>query len=245
MYLADDYIANPTHNLEVASVGVGATGSFILPELASISNMLQMLDRKPLDIVVFDPDKIEPHNVNKQKYHDADIGDYKAEILTSRVNRAYGMGIKSENRYFDAVDVKDSFNIIVSCVDDVRTREYIDQAIKRLEDNYNHNNSHRTYSEIYHWIDCGNSKDYGQIILSAHHERKLPTIIDVHPDIEEDKNEPSCSLRESLNQQSFIVNKMTGILAIEMLSSLLFDFNILHSQVYFNLNPLTIKTNSL
>ena len=249
MYLVNDYIANPTHNIDIALVGVGGTGSFVLPELALLSKTLEQLGRKPLNVHVFDHDKVETHNVGRQKFFDADVGLYKAEVLTQRVNRAMGTNFHFYNKKFDSY-AKGTFNIVITCVDKLAIRKKINKHLKTQI-------GRPTYHGTYYWIDAGNSRDYGQVILgsyirnpkstarSPHIIPDLPNIIALHPDIKEDKNEPSCSMRASLNQQSFMINKLTGVYVMEMLSSLLLDFNILQSQVYFSLNPINVKTNKL
>ena len=53
---------------------------------------------------------------------------------------------------------------------------------------------------------------------------------------------PSCSTREALFKQSFMINKFIGSFAIQILSSIFIDYQIPYSQLYFNMNPLKIKT---
>jgi len=245
MLCTSDYIVNPVHRITVVLVGVGGTGSFVLPELVSLSNTLKILDRKELKIIVYDDDIVEEHNVGRQKFFPSDIGKSKAETLVNRVNRAYGTDVEFRNETFSGEDLeRDKYNIVISCVDNVRTRKIIDKAIKKNGKKGNYHGQQRTH----YWIDCGNSRDYGQIILSAYGKETkmiLPSIIDLHPNMEDKVNEPSCSLRASLREQSFMINKLTGVYALEMLSSLLLDFNILQSQIYFSLNPINVKTNKI
>jgi len=222
-------------------IGVGGTGSFLLTELVSLSQTLVALGRKPLKITVYDDDKVEAHNVFKQKFFESDIGEYKAEVLVNRINRAYGSDVEFFVEKLYSID--DNTNIIISSVDNVNSRKAIDKSIKQ---NIGKN---RNYDKLYYWIDCGNSKDFGQIILSSYIEDKrkdrLPSLIDLNPYIKEDVTAPSCSMRAALLQQSFMINKFTGVLAIQMLASMLLEFNISYSQVYFNLNKMNIKTNKI
>lgn len=246
MYLPNDYLLDPTHRLKVAVVGCGGTGSFVAVELAGISDMLKMLDRKPLNIHLFDNDIVQSHNCNKQKFFMSDVGLYKTEVLAQRINRAYQTDVSAHNRVFTAVDVKDGdYNIIISCVDNVPTRHQINDALLAKEYRMGVQAS-GNFRSSHLWIDTGNSRDYGQVIMATYYgSHKLPSIIELNPELKDDHNEPSCSVRASLHQQSYNVNKVTGILAIEMLTQILFDFQIGYSQAYFNMNPLTVKTNSV
>jgi len=237
MLYTDDYILNPTHRITVALVGVGGTGSFVLPELVSLSKTLEMLERKPLKIDVYDDDIVEEHNCGRQKYFLSDLGEPKAKVITNRVNRAFGADVQYYNTKLDKTILRNNkYNIIISCVDSLESR-------RNIAEHFNTLGSYPNYNKLYYWIDCGNSKDYGQIILSS--PKKLPHIFELHPDITEDKNEPSCSLRASLNQQSFMINKLTGVYALELLSSILLEFQISQSEIYFSLNPINVKTNTL
>lgn len=244
MLYTDDYILNPTHRIKVALVGVGGTGSFILPELVMLSKTLEMLDRKPLEIHVYDDDVVEPHNCGRQKFFEADIGQYKSKVLCNRVNRA----MSADCEYFiERIDedklLTNKYNIVISCVDSLKSRRIIASYFNQMVQIKQRTNR---FSRFYYWLDCGNSKDFGQIILASPIDKNpLPHIFELHPNIKEKKNEPSCSLRASLNEQSFMINKLTGVYCLQILSTALLDFQIPQSEVYFSLNPINVKTNSL
>jgi len=101
MYSTNDWILNPTHRIKVALIGVGGTGSFVLPELVALSKTLKQLDRDELEIHVFDNDIIELHNCGRQKFFESDIGKFKAETLVNRVNRAYSSDVEFYNIKFN------------------------------------------------------------------------------------------------------------------------------------------------
>ena len=244
MYYLNNWIADPTHPIKVLLVGVGGTGSHLAVELINLSFILEELDRYPLDITLADGDKVESHNVGRQKFYPCDIGLNKAEVMTTRINRSFNCGMN----YYDKMITKkyleeNKFNIIISAVDNVRTRRIINNHCKK-------NNNWNNYVRVHYWIDCGNSEKSGQIIMGAYGEvgKKngyLPSIIDLHPKIKDKNNEPSCSMRASILKQGFMINKWTAIMAMEMLSSLLLDFAIDYNQVYFNLEEMNIKTNKI
>ena len=240
MLYTHKYLLNPTHRINVVLVGVGGTGSFVLPELVALSKSLEMLDRKPFKIHVFDDDVIEEHNVGRQKFFPTDIGKHKAEVLTNRVNRAFSTDVEFYNRKVLVSDMVGA-NIVITCVDNVSTR-------KKLSKNLRNKSCGNSYQQTYYWIDCGNSRDYGQIIMAAYSRKKREnqsSIIELHPDMKDVPTEPSCSLRASLMEQSFMINKLTGVYALEILASLFLDFNITYSQVYFSLAPINVKTNKI
>lgn len=247
MYYTHNYLLNPTHRIQVMVIGVGGTGSFLLAELVALSQTLKELGKKPFQIKVFDDDVVEPHNVFKQKFFEADIGKYKAEVLVNRINRAYGSDVEFyTEKLYDIHTANDTLpNIIISCVDNVQSRIQIDKSIKK-------NIAKRIgsgYNNIFYWIDCGNSKDFGQVFLSSYTEKKkkdrLPSIVDLNPLMKDDVTAPSCSMRAALLQQSFMINKMTGVLAIQMLATMFLDWRLEYSQIYFSLKKMSIKTNKI
>lgn len=245
MYSAEDWILSPTHNIKVALIGVGGTGSFVLAELVALSKTLRQLNRKELEIDVYDDDKVELHNCGRQKYFESDIGYPKADVLVNRVNRAYGSNVMAYvERATEKTFQEKNYNIIISCVDSLKSRKEISRFFKGNRNYYGGD-----YKRTFYWIDCGNSKDYGQIIFSSRinnkKKRSLPDIFKLHPKIKEKKSEPSCSVRASLGKQSFMINKLTGVYCIQLLASMLLEFRILHSEIYFSLNPINVKTNSL
>ena len=240
MLCISNYLADPLHDIKVTLIGVGGTGSFVLPELVGLSETLRQLDRRPLDIAVYDPDIVEPHNIGRQKFFPADVGEFKAETLVTRVNRAFGTSVRYYNKEFQLKDLG-STNIVITCVDNVAIRHKLSRRLLKKSKG----DSHR---QCYYWIDAGNSRDYGQVILAAYSRRKAerqPSVIELYPDLQDKPDEPSCSMRDSLNEQSLMVNKLTGVYVMEMLSSLLLDYNIGYSQLYFSLAPPNVKTNKI
>lgn len=240
MFYLHRWLADPNHRIRIFLAGVGGTGSFVLPELVLLSKTLKQLGRKEFQIFVFDPDIVEAHNVGRQKFFEADIGLYKAETLVRRVNRAFNTDVEFFNREMLLKDIP-SANIIITCVDNLKLR-------KKLSRNLRRKSCGDSFQQTYYWFDCGNSRDYGQVTLGSYSRRKkerLPSVIERYPDMTEDATEPSCSVRASLNQQSFMVNKMTGVLLMEMISSLFLEFQLETSEVFFNLKPFNIKTRKI
>lgn len=235
----NNYILNPNHKIEVLLIGCGGTGSFLLSELSGLSSSLKEMDHLGFNITVMDHDIVESQNVGRQKFSYADIGGSKARVLGSRINRFYGNNdIEAFAKEFKA-NMLDELrpNIIITAVDNVQIRKDIHEYLKKKAKQYNKHKS------TFYWIDCGNSKDYGQIVCASYCEDKtnLPSIIDLHPDIEDKPEEPSCSMRASLMKQSYMVNKFTGSYVMELLSGMFIDYKIKFNALYFNLNNFKTK----
>lgn len=239
----DNYILNPRHKVKVLLIGCGGTGSFIAPELSGLSNCLKEMDKLGLDITIMDGDSIEEHNIGRQKFSYSDIGGSKSIVLGTRINRFYGNNdVDAYCRNFVAKDLEHlSPNIIITAVDKVDIRKDIDEYLKAT----NGNRNNREHEQCYYWIDVGNGKDFGQVVISSYqgeNKTNLKSIIDLHPNIEETTETPSCSMKASLMKQSYMINKFAGSYVIDLMSSMFIDYKIKYNALYFNLNNFKIKT---
>jgi len=230
----NDYLANPSHDITITLVGVGGTGSKVLTGLARINEALKQLGRVGLSVTVWDNDKVEEHNCGRQLFSTQDIGAYKGEVLITRLNRFFGT---DWNFMPNKVNDKSQFgNIIISCVDNVNARKDIKKAWDESKDK-----SYRNETTKFYWLDYGNGDKYGQVILGSKFG-DLPDILDIYPEIEDDKVEqPSCSMRESLNKQSLFINSTLAELGLAMLWELLNNYRISYHGVYLNLNSMKTK----
>jgi len=104
-------------------IGVGAIGSFYAMTLAKMGAKR---------ITIYDPDKVEEHNVANQFYPLYCVGDAKVEALKELIEQYSGPGIVTpiEAR----CSRPDGFDVIVIAVDDITTRTNIWDAINNDED---------------------------------------------------------------------------------------------------------------
>src|ERR1035437_725382 len=88
-YVAD-YIINPGHKVTVNLIGAGGTGSNMLSNLAMINKGLIALGHPGIYVTLMDDDIVTEANIARQLFYTPDLGLHKAEVLISRVNRAFG-----------------------------------------------------------------------------------------------------------------------------------------------------------
>ena len=246
----EQYIANSNHKVAVNLVGCGGTGSHVLSNLAMMNYSLVKLGRAPLFVRVFDPDIITHHNIGRQLFSPADEGQFKSEVLITRINRFYGLQWSFVNESYPMFSPKrdrhdSGANFTISCVDTVDTR-------KKIAIGHSTNGRSDHYSVAYYWLDIGNSQDSGQIILGTFRPirqpknnfcRMLPLFTDEFPNAKDDKNEPSCSMAEALARQDLFINKFMATCATHMLWDLLINFRINYRGIYVNLKD--IKTSKM
>jgi PRTRC genetic system ThiF family protein len=104
-------------------------------------------------------------------------------------------------------------NIIISCVDNVAARKLIYNYVA----NCSIHEYHERINNLY-WIDTGNGKDFGQVVLSTE-KPKLDNVLDMFPNMEKDEildDTPSCSLAEALEKQDLFINTFVAITAAQL-----------------------------
>ena len=251
-YLAQ-YIASTQHKVCIGLVGCGGTGTHVLTNLAAMNSAFIKLGRQPLHVFVFDPDIVEEHNIGRQMFSPADIGKNKAVILVERINRFFGFNWDAYPIKFDENMDKDSMatvNIMITCVDTAKSRreigKYIVSNLKKKEEDRHYNRPHK----LYYWMDIGNSADYGQVILGTtakvkQPSTKSPSILpcwnEEFKGVRDKKEEPSCSLAESLQKQDLFINKIMASYATNMLWQFLKSYRIHYRGIYVNLESMQTK----
>src|SRR5436305_8501668 len=127
----------------------------------------------------------------------------------------------------------DTLSVVIGAVDNAAARQSISAALVR-------NEREAALPRIW-WLDCGNTKDAGQILLGSANKsedladtfatpgycRKLPSPVVQHPELliplpEETANHHlSCAELLAVNAQSLMINQQVASYAAEMLYELL------------------------
>jgi PRTRC genetic system ThiF family protein len=189
-----------------------------------------------LYVTVYDGDIVEQNNVGRQNFNKNDIGEFKASNIVEKINMCYGLDWEAKNHY-----VHDEFpkvNILITCVDNVAMRKFIHDH-KLL----NHSGYNNDYLKNFYWLDCGNGKDFGQVILSTLQgvvqpkksiydcATDLPSVIDIYGDlslhdVEEAQGIEGCSMAESLAKQDVFINDEIAIQAVKIVQQLVRHYRI-------------------
>jgi PRTRC genetic system ThiF family protein len=222
MHFADNYLLNPTNPITVNLIGAGGTGSHVLTRLAVINQSLVTLGHAGLFVWVFDDDVVTEANKGRQPFAEAEIGWKKVVVLINRVNRFFGTGWKAvphkyTQRYIQQHPSMAQASITISCVDNVAARFEIAGILKSCV----HEENHMVNQPLY-WMDFGNSRYTGQVLLATVSDikqpvskkfipvGKLPFITEEFKDLlsqsEATDDTPSCSLAEALGKQDLFIN---------------------------------------
>lgn len=221
------------HRLHVVVIGLGGTGGYLFPNLARLVYQLNKEGRKDILLTAVDGDVIEEKNINRQNFFFPDLGKNKADLMTSRHGKLFGMQfgtvksyIEDEQMLKDIIFQDDRFPIVVSCVDNHKTRQMI----------------HRVYAERpeqFVWVDSGNAQFSGQVVVGYNSTKKLaendrtphmfhlPAVTEVYPEVltaeSRFNSEISCDEMAVDNIQNISANIMSGTQQFVALNLLLGD----------------------
>jgi PRTRC genetic system ThiF family protein len=145
----------------VVLVGCGGTGGFLAEAVC------RLLLGRDGQLCLVDPDRVEPHNVARQCFDQADIGRFKAEVLAERLSRRFGREVGYSVLPFDRElhtqvfgDARSRLNLLVGCVDNSAARRAIAAALDGPGQAYGYPRVGRTW-----WLDTGNGPNSGQVLL--------------------------------------------------------------------------------
>jgi len=257
VHIVQKELLQPYNPVTVNLIGAGGTGGQVLTALARMNHALIALGHAGLFVRVFDSDTVDSANLGRQLFTTAELGLHKSVALINRINRFFGTNWKAETTHYDKSSLKDrdlaSATLTVSCVDTIAARYEIADILKQLAKNYGGRN------RVQYWMDFGNSRSSGQVILSTLEKIKqpasglyssveqLPLVTAEFKDLltasEQADSTPSCSLAEALTKQDLFINSALANCG----ASLLWQFfreGILFNRGFF-LNLLDFRTQPL
>jgi len=237
------HITAADHPVQVALVGCGGTGSQILTGLARLHYALCRLGHPGLHVSVFDGDDVSESNVARQNFSPLDIGRNKAVVSVTKINMYMGVSWKAYPCAYEALKTADPARslILVTAVDSAKARLVIARKIR--------NNG---YGFLY-WLDTGNTRDSGQVILGSLKPAVQPPgkdVVDTLPAVDElydlkkvkEKAQgPSCSLDEALKQQDLLVNTMVASWAVHLLWTGFRQGHLTHHGCFIDLKTMRVN----
>ncbi|HKQ91336.1 MAG TPA: ThiF family adenylyltransferase [Blastocatellia bacterium] len=216
--------------IRLVLVGCGGTGSWLAPSVARIAR-LQRDQGREVEVTFCDHDHVEPKNIPRQHFCDAELNRNKAVTLAGRYSAAWGVEISAVPKKFRAADFyhhRNALMILIGCVDNAAARGEISKVI---------GGAPRDGAHAW-WLDCGNDESSGQVIVGSHTHpgqlegaftpsckicKRLPAPSLVAPDLLDPRPEEllasklSCAEIQMANAQSLAVNQMVASLATDYL----------------------------
>ncbi len=159
-------LARP-EGLHLVLVGCGGTGSWLAPAVARLARAWHEDLGWSVTVTFVDPDVVEARNTYRQNFCAAEVGQPKAEALAVRYSAAWGVPITVRATPFKSDLLRaPSFNtthLLLGCVDNGAARQSLHAALDGLS--YHH--TPRVW-----WIDAGNSRAGGQVLVGSARERR-------------------------------------------------------------------------
>lgn len=237
-------LLQPANPVEVCLIGAGGTGSQVLTGLARMSHSLVALGHAGLQVSLWDDDLVTEANLGRQLFAPCEIGLSKAAALITRCNRFFGTGWKAVPKKFSTAH-SGRAALYLSCVDSAAARFEIAAVLRSLQGS-------TRYADVpRYWMDFGNGKDSGQVVLSSLGEVKqpnsekfeavgsLPFVTDEFGGLlrqSETESLPSCSLAEALEKQDLFINSIVAQAGCALLWQLFRNGFTLHRGCFVNLS---------
>src|ERR1700743_3593246 len=244
-------LINPYNPIIVNLIGAGGTGSQFLTALARMNHSLIALNHPGLVVRVFDDDKVEPANLGRQLFSTAELGLYKSVALVNRINLFFGTNWKAVTEKYGEETLKHKHDywqaeLTISCVDTVAARFEIADVLTKIDKRRG-----QSYHYPLYWMDFGNSRDTGQVVLSTISEiqqpvskkfdvkSRLPLVTEEFKELLENADAgddtPSCSLAEALTKQDLFINSALANLGASLLWQLFREGVLFNRGLFLNL----------
>jgi len=254
VHIVDSELLQPYNPISINLIGAGGTGSQVLTALARMNQALIDLNHPGLMVSLFDDDKVQSANLARQLFTTAELGLYKSVALINRINRFFGTNWKAQTERYDknyCSIAKGMATITISCVDTVQARFDIAEILTIYKQN-----TARHRDKPRYWMDFGNSKDTGQVVLSTIGSINQPASkkympVDVLPFVtdefkelliqsESTDNTPSCSLADALAKQDLFINSSLANLGASLLWQVFREGMLFHRGFFLNLKDLRV-----
>lgn len=232
VHFTDNYLINPTNPIELNLIGAGGTGAPVLTALARMNHAMTALGHAGLQVRLWDDDTVSEANLGRQLFAECELGLHKSVALINRVNRFFGTNWKAQTvRFEKGLRHRPSrelrATIYISCVDNVAARFEIAEVLHALV------GGRAQRDDPKYWIDFGNSRSGGQVLLSTVGKIRQPDsqkyqTVDSLPFVTEEFGEllrqseegddtPSCSLAEALERQDLFINSTLAQMGCSLL----------------------------
>ena len=252
IHITDNYLINPTNPITVNLIGCGGTGGQMLTNLARMNQAMFALNHPGLMVFAYDDDTVSEANLGRQLFAEAELGLHKSVVLINRINRFFGTNWKARTGRYDAEYAErqpneGKANLFITCVDNAVSRFEIATILEDFRDYRSYERNRPLY-----WMDLGNSKDTGQVILATIGNHKqpeskkyapvgnLPFVTETFKELLETAdaadNTPSCSLAEALSKQDLFINSTLANMGSSLLWQLCKEGLLFNRGFFMNLH---------
>ena len=156
--------------------GVGGTGGHAVAAIARHIAAKELTDSDnnvptlPVEMLLYDGDTVEQKNLKRQNFYRNDIGKYKAEVWAKKITNVFQIPAKAYIKYLEEASE------VTKIVNDAAAKGYLPILIGGFDNpqprKIFHDGIYAANGKAI-WIDAGNNKYDGQVIVSAVNGRSL------------------------------------------------------------------------
>ena len=233
-----DYYQYYNGDTLIVQIGCGGTGSQLVPFLARFAS--QQCHKWVYHLI--DGDKVEKKNILRQNFVNKDVGLSKSSVLGSRYGGAFGIDMCVHEKYVETEKevinmlselTRQNLGILITCVDNNKTRQLIYNTIESKFDTFNWRR--------FMWIDVGNELKAGQVFITGESQgHKHPRLLQAYPDLAvvTDKlpTEQSCAERLVSGEQSLAVNATAALMVFNTIAQMTTEQKLTYYEINFNVN---------
>jgi PRTRC genetic system ThiF family protein len=251
--------------VQIVIAGCGGIGAYMAMHVGRLMRVLYN-DQRGVNLTLVDPDTVEEKNLGRQLFCEAELGEPKALALARRYGGAWGLNTMAHVGEFEEqlLHTDADLIVLVGCVDNAAARN-------ALNDTLGHNPESPAPHALPHiwWLDCGNLKDTGRVLLGSAYNREqcrgafvwpnpqaarpskciaLPSPALQYPGLlipereEVAGREMSCADLQMANLQSLNINAGIAVQAADMLTRLLVTRDLKRYQCAVNLASGSVKS---
>lgn len=221
--------------VKIVMLGAGGTGAHIAPHLY---RLLYALER-PVKFIICDGDKVEPKNLVRQNFTEADLGENKARVIAERYSDVFGLETSYIPRFIeDAGQLEELLRpevfrhyvygsepntgrwvtnselvILIGAVDNNKSRKLCHEVFLRARDLV--------------YIDSGNGEYTGQIVCGIRRAGKTvyKPVGMLYPEVSTPEDlfptEVSCAEASVSAPQTIVANLMAATAVVTMIYNIL------------------------
>ena len=253
--LASRIVPRHCARLHLIQVGCGGTGAHLASHTARIGRECRA-HYEEVRITFYDHDTIEPKNIRRQQFCEAEVGYNKAEVLAYRLNTGWGLEIEAVPHKFTTKSLtfshNDTLTILLGCVDNAAARKALHRALTP---------SSFSPGQTW-WLDAGCTYAQAQVLIGnttdpdrLRHSFDLPGICQslpspgwLHPELlspSKDDLMPTrqtCADRAPNEPQSLTINALAAAHMADYLLRLLLTHDLRRYATYLDMNTGSVRS---
>ena len=244
--------------VKVVMLGAGGTGAHIAPHLY---RLLYALER-PVKFIICDGDKVEPKNLVRQNFTQADLGENKARVIAERYSEAFGLEtsyvpsfIESAERLEELVkpEVIYTGRYVHNGEGGLLVRETVPELvilIGAVDNNRSRKLCHEVFLQARDliYIDSGNGEYTGQIVCGVRRAGKTfyKSVGMLYPEVNDPEDlfptEVSCAEASVSAPQTIVANLMGATAVVTMIYNILVMGDNTVQQTTFSTRSVNIRS---